>query len=117
MGRIWNEAKANPIALVDNVCSTSERLLCVFSNSYRSLQEEDEESEEEATARKARRPTVERVGATLRSPSICLETCFELFLKEELLSERDPWRCPKCKEFRQVRNKTRRWLCWLCAYH
>lgn len=44
-----------------------------------------------------------------RKRGIHLEDCLAEFAKDEILSETDPWYCPRCKEFRRARKKFELW--------
>ena len=58
----------------------------------------DEELQRKIALRSSRR----RQGVTLAD-------CLDEFGKEEILSENNAWRCPKCKEFRQASKKFELW--------
>ncbi|KAI9755649.1 MAG: CSN-associated deubiquitinating enzyme Ubp12 [Lichina confinis] len=47
--------------------------------------------------------------ASRRRQGITLADCLDEFGKEEILSENNAWRCPKCKEFRQASKKFELW--------
>jgi len=50
-----------------------------------------------------------RTRESRRKRGIHLEDCLAEFAKEEILSETDPWYCPRCKEFRRARKKFELW--------
>ncbi|KAF8455303.1 hypothetical protein BGX38DRAFT_1267224 [Terfezia claveryi] len=52
-----------------------------------------------------------RTRESRRKRGIHLEDCLAEFAKEEILSETDPWYCPRCKEFRRARKKFELWKC------
>lgn len=47
--------------------------------------------------------------AAQKKPSIQLDDCLKLFMKEEQLSEQDPWYCPDCKLHKQATKKFDLW--------
>ncbi|KAK3768270.1 hypothetical protein RRG08_031063 [Elysia crispata] len=44
-----------------------------------------------------------------KKPVIQLDDCLKLFMKEEQLSEQDPWYCPDCKQHKQATKKFDLW--------
>jgi len=46
-----------------------------------------------------------------RRKGIHLEDCLDEFSKEEILSEDDPWYCPRCKEHRRASKTFELWKC------
>lgn len=44
-----------------------------------------------------------------RKTGVSLGDCLDEFGKEEILSENDPWYCPRCKEFRRATKKFELW--------
>ncbi|KAI9840768.1 MAG: CSN-associated deubiquitinating enzyme Ubp12, partial [Thelocarpon superellum] len=46
-----------------------------------------------------------------RKKGLSLEDCLNEFGKDEILSENDPWYCPRCKEFRRANKKFELWKC------
>ncbi|KAL7273702.1 hypothetical protein RUND412_003422 [Rhizina undulata] len=46
-----------------------------------------------------------------RQKGIHLEDCLDEFAKNEILSEEDPWYCPRCKEHRRASKKFELWKC------
>lgn len=66
-----------------------------------SLEEvKDEEMERKRTLRNNRRKN-----------GIHLEDCLDEFAKEEILSQDDPWYCPRCKEHRRASKTFELWKC------
>src|SRR5690606_22497978 len=49
--------------------------------------------------------------ANRRTKGVHLEDCLDEFAKEEILSEDDPWYCPRCKEHRRASKKFELWKC------
>lgn len=50
-----------------------------------------------------------RMRENRRKRGIHLEDCLSEFSKDEILSETDPWYCPRCKEFRRAHKKFELW--------
>lgn len=60
--------------------------------------------DQELELRRRRRDERKRKG-------IHLEDCLDEFAKEEILSEEDPWFCPRCKVHRRASKKFELWKC------
>ncbi|CUS12000.1 unnamed protein product [Tuber aestivum] len=60
--------------------------------------------DQELELRRRRRDERKRKG-------IHLEDCLDEFAKEEILSEEDPWYCPRCKVHRRASKKFELWKC------
>ncbi|CAZ84994.1 unnamed protein product [Tuber melanosporum] len=58
-----------------------------------------------------RRKTSDYFTNERKRKGIHLEDCLDEFAKEEVLSEEDPWFCPRCKVHRRASKKFELWKC------
>ncbi|PWW77439.1 UCH-domain-containing protein [Tuber magnatum] len=65
----------------------------------------------EQSASPPRRKTSGYFTNERKRKGIHLEDCLDEFAKEEILSEEDPWFCPRCKVHRRASKKLELWKC------